>query len=304
MWWPLLFLSLVVGCTFAITVSKQRDSTLASALVSKQRLNLADLANLKLAGLLPEHLWIHPSLMLQHDANWGWGLYPNQAVLKGEVLLRVALRNSNGTVFSRASLVARHPQWSQFLENLEARKEYAEHLFGYFLAWEYIHSKEDHPAFFTLPVNCSDGTDFLAELERCMPPETHKQLTDFLVEVQRERWEEVKALAPPGREVSHSDYLWGVCCTRTRNFASRVEDLGTYLTVPFADLFNHDSENVNVDYELDAENTSMIFKTTRDVAAGEQCTTVYGCKTRLDLLRTYGFVPGTSFHLLHGNCAL
>lgn len=120
--------------------------------------------------------------------------------------------------------------------------------------------------------------------------ETHSQLTDYL-EQEPERWKQVKHLAGP--DFQFPDYLWGVCIARTRAFAHADPQFGPFNLIAMGDLFNHDI-GANIGYQASGDGLQMHYYAYRDIGAGEELLVSYGCHSRLDLLRTYGFYTDKS----------
>ena len=215
------------------------------------------------------------------------GLFALRPIKGGEELFRIPLA---GHVLSREDILLRCPQLKAVYEALG--DDYDEHLVGYCTAW-LVTQGTQHPALAMLPRQCSDGGDFRQELATHMPPGSWElDLRWFDEEPMRHKLL-MEKLAPE-MHLEYSVYRWGVCVVRSRAFKPIAElqtKLGSLCLVPLGDLSNHHVDRENIKYTNTADHSAWSFHAVRDIDVGEELFDSYGCKSSLDMLRTYGFVP-------------
>ena len=160
------------------------------------------------------------------------------------------------------------------------------------MAW-LVTQGTQHPALAMLPRQCSDGGDFRAELAAHMPAGSWELELEWFAE-EPSRYLQLKKKLEPAMHLDYNLVRWGICIVRSRSFEPPVQvrhRLGNLCLVALGDLGNHDRNRKNIDYLMTPDDMAWSFHAVRDIAVGEELFYSYGCKTSLDMLRTYGFIP-------------
>ncbi|KAJ3245603.1 hypothetical protein HDU78_008940 [Chytriomyces hyalinus] len=87
---------------------------------------------------------------------------------------------------------------------------------------------------------------------------------------------------------SYDDYIWARLNVRTRLFSAHVDGVLRTTMVPFADMFNHDSENVAT-WRFDDATRRFEIYAEKPITPGTPITISYGADSNRKLLTDYGF---------------
>ena len=179
-----------------------------------------------------------------------------------------------------------------------------EALFGYFLA---LHRKnetgKEHPVLALLKSECVDGRAFGSMIASMMPEGSFEPVFEWINQ-DRNRFEKVEAAVRSKHEelklsnmapsVTFEEFLWGVCIMRTKSFQNAKvawPEFGQTILIPLGDFFPHHHMRENVIYVLDPNDELWHFRAKQKVKKGDALFISFGCRSRIEYLAAYGFIP-------------